>query len=1571
MEPQKRGQPGLQAIPPPEPALARVASASNFTGGTPREIHNSPFPTHTKKKSPRPNKSKVAPEVLQVVYAGEPWRPPLQEVAFIHGQSLKWHKGYLNFSETRLEDMKELGSGIYLYFYILLTFSGLFLLCSVCSLPSLFFSGCSNGLLVSGSVQGMQLLAQFSIGNIGTCHLAADKTTADCTRHLTLRLWNHEVHFPAALVAYLIGGLEFLLAVVWMLKVAGFSKSSRVIEKVLEEERLTAADYTVYVRGFPPDTSTDEVARHFNQRYDLSKPSPRYPYWGISIKGVSVLWGLAVGVVVLTVGGPLLSSVYGDFHGLAFTAGGLVFLPLFTVVLIRCFKVGKPKQIKTPEQKYDKNLKFVLEDETRQKKCRSEKRAKALEQFKRIQEDPQQVEYFQNFVKSIVPASELNAQLLQGQDRQDSAPMDGGGPVLKSEPMGQESTLVKPLQKTFSKQLLNTFSQRIKIDAKNKANFLTLESIGDEPCPPVKKRQGLLLNLDSVGERIFGAGERKRSTLFLQGSDENEQEPEEVFQPIKSPKRPGAVFTGLLGPTLYQASNSKVVSTASVEGRVIGLYLSRYTCSVCQATTPRLAKIYEAYRSKGLRFEIVFISCDFNQQNYKDYLAEMPWLALGFEDPHIKFITEYISGSFGLPTLLLINAKGELISRDGVKMLLNDPEGEAADWLVTAQNNHDQCRNGNKPDVKIYPSPMKHKSKVQDDIPRLVPPRPDCQPVSDTSNTDEQEYLGSWVADVRLVHPNGDIIRDITLQQEVLAKIDQAHMKIRKYETLGQLDKRVAVEKEIAELDKVSIKIETAMLQVDPAKLTQTSGAFVTFNNQESRQRCVDDYRCSSNWFCFMWQPVSLRFKSERHRNEKGKPKFFRIEVAPAPEPSNVLWENLEVSWQEALFRRTITGIFTLLLLSCSFAIIYAAQKYKSENQGADLSLCYTELPATFFGTYNFQSSNLTLELGNKDCLSGYVPLSFGYQMPPDVQVPGSPDLSSLVRNASMGLCDSGCYPTSGAGSTCQVLSCTVPEWQAQGHTCTAPYMESTWTLCFCKGAMEAATAKQGVISGLKSVYKRYKSACGNLAMEYYASYLLLALSALVVVLVNSCLNTVLVKLAIFERHSSVSAQAVSVTWKTALAQFLNTAVLTLIVNAKIDLFSENQFLQAIHLFDGLYTGFNREWYATIGASLTLTMLINALVPALIPLASAYVFNPLKRWWKNNSAVSQEQLNQLYEPPVFTLECRYGYLLNSVFVTMLYGAGLPLLYPIAAFHLFLCFAIDKYIIIRLNAQPPAYDSSLADLFIKLMPFAIIFHLAIGCYMLSYNAVLQSPRILNLNSMIDSDNSFWRMIAPDLLRSHVFPLFVLLLLYTFLVIAHSLLGKYLLATLRHVLGKAFIRCHRYVPKLEGLHARYTGPMLLTLPDNLFCHVVEQGNLPSQYLKQGWELVGSGIDPPLMKKTWKDVTFKDKRHFCGEQQLTWEYLAELGLYSYQLDQNPAYVRAMGFIHRFMAKHNIKRSSKNKLEISVPSRKSVADLESPKSPKRKQIQPIDDTKQQLKKQQILKKQLLKQKVIKKQQN
>jgi len=84
-------------------------------------------------------------------------------------------------------------------------------------------------------------------------------------------------------------------------------------------------------------------------------------------------------------------------------------------------------------------------------------------------------------------------------------------------------------------------------------------------------------------------------------------------------------------------------------------------------------------KAKGLNFEIIFASSDKDEAAFKEYFGEMPWLALPHGDKR-KEQWSNLFGVSGIPSLAIVDAEGNTITKDGRSAVASDPEGDAFPW---------------------------------------------------------------------------------------------------------------------------------------------------------------------------------------------------------------------------------------------------------------------------------------------------------------------------------------------------------------------------------------------------------------------------------------------------------------------------------------------------------------------------------------------------------------------------------------------------------------------------------------------------------------------------------------------------------------------------------------------------------------------------------------------------------------------------------------------------------------------------------------------------------------------------
>ncbi|TKS80891.1 Nucleoredoxin [Collichthys lucidus] len=132
------------------------------------------------------------------------------------------------------------------------------------------------------------------------------------------------------------------------------------------------------------------------------------------------------------------------------------------------------------------------------------------------------------------------------------------------------------------------------------------------------------------------------------------------------------------GPLLR--NNRQTTDSSSLEGHYVGVYFSAHWCPPCRSLTRVLVESYRAVKESGQKFEIVFVSADRSEASFKQYFSEMPWLAVPYPDEARRSRLNRLYGIQGIPTLILLDTEGHMITRQGRVEVLNDPECRLFPW---------------------------------------------------------------------------------------------------------------------------------------------------------------------------------------------------------------------------------------------------------------------------------------------------------------------------------------------------------------------------------------------------------------------------------------------------------------------------------------------------------------------------------------------------------------------------------------------------------------------------------------------------------------------------------------------------------------------------------------------------------------------------------------------------------------------------------------------------------------------------------------------------------------------------
>lgn len=267
-------------------------------------------------------------------------------------------------------------------------------------------------------------------------------------------------------------------------------------------------------------------------------------------------------------------------------------------------------------------------------------------------------------------------------------------------------------------------------------------------------------------------------------------------------------------------------------------------------------------------------------------------------------------------------------------------------------------------------------------------------------------------------------------------------------------------------------------------------------------------------------------------------------------------------------------------------------------------------------------------------------------------------------------------------------------------------FEDSDQVYCFCK---------------LQDWYKLttdsdYRNLCDTYIQKVSTTGAVRFLASIGIVFVNIMLRIIITLLTQFERISTVTKTRLSVMTKVFIAMFVNTALITLFVNAD---FQSLWFVQRLafkdYLFNGKYNDFSREWYQDVGATITATLLVSIAFPHFINLLFWYPVGLIKRSCCLKRHITQHQLNTVFTGPEFDISSRTSLVLTSIFSCFLYSGGMPMLNMVCFCILFVIYWTDKFLILRHYRKPPVYSEMIYKRLGYYLPFCVIFHCGFSLY----------------------------------------------------------------------------------------------------------------------------------------------------------------------------------------------------------------------------------------------------------------
>lgn len=141
--------------------------------------------------------------------------------------------------------------------------------------------------------------------------------------------------------------------------------------------------------------------------------------------------------------------------------------------------------------------------------------------------------------------------------------------------------------------------------------------------------------------------------------------------PACAAEAPVLPLSEMLGPRLVQA-DGKSVPVATLQGKVVGVYFAARNDLASYKFHEWLLRLRNRAVAAGQPFEVVFVSHDASAAEMTSHMKDckMTWPAVPYDRARIqKLDATFRVGT--LPVLAVLNAQGEVVATNAVKMVLS------------------------------------------------------------------------------------------------------------------------------------------------------------------------------------------------------------------------------------------------------------------------------------------------------------------------------------------------------------------------------------------------------------------------------------------------------------------------------------------------------------------------------------------------------------------------------------------------------------------------------------------------------------------------------------------------------------------------------------------------------------------------------------------------------------------------------------------------------------------------------------------------------------------------------------
>jgi hypothetical protein len=257
-----------------------------------------------------------------------------------------------------------------------------------------------------------------------------------------------------------------------------------------------------------------------------------------------------------------------------------------------------------------------------------------------------------------------------------------------------------------------------------------------------------------------------------------------------------------------------------------------------------------------------------------------------------------------------------------------------------------------------------------------------------------------------------------------------------------------------------------------------------------------------------------------------------------------------------------------------------------------------------------------------------------------------------------------------------------------------------------------------------------------------------------VIVIINYIIGKVVQMIITSVGCSSESSRLQYITSCIFVCQFFNTGFLVMLVNANLN--GQGWILGKI--FNGSESDFSLRFFTTTGDILVGSMMFNTWFPVMMEFGwfgYRVFFRVLDQVGlsgeQKTRKITLQQYINTYAGPVWFIQWKYSSILNIVYVTLTFGMGLPLLFPLAAVQMLVIYCLEKYMIYYLYQEPPAYDEVLSNSVLRKLTRAPLFMIAFAYWMLTNRQLIQNDNLFEIpthDTPFQAKHYWWEALTKE-------------------------------------------------------------------------------------------------------------------------------------------------------------------------------------------------------------------------------